>query len=301
MEFIRIRGSVALATYNGERYIQRQLQSLYEQSEQPYEVVISDDGSKDNTVNIVRNFIDDHKLENWKLLQNSGAHGIGNNFLNALKHCTGDIFFLCDQDDIWFSDKIKDMSRLFQKDYSCVISSMKYINDDKELSIGTAFTCTKDHVVTLNELLAVCSYLGMTAAFRRTVFENVDATLWSETSHDWALFIEALHEGNIFFSGKCLQYHRMHSGNASGVSGETPAEKRINLLNRQVQHIGPIKRLQWVSVEQSNICDKYIRFLKKRIGWITKHKLLSIVANIREFHAMGYTGRNILADIKSAL
>ena len=178
------------------------------------------------------------------------------------------------------------MSRLFQKDYSCVISSMKYINDDKELSIGTAFTCTKDHVVTLNELLAVCSYLGMTAAFRRTVFENVDATLWSETSHDWALFIEALHEGNIFFSGKCLQYHRMHSGNASGVSGETPAEKRINLLNRQVQHIGPIKRLQWVSVEQSNICDKYISILKKK-DQLDKQNIscYSIVARFGEYRA----------------
>lgn len=302
MGAITYKSSVALATFNGEQYIRKQLQSLYEQSEQPYEVIISDDGSKDSTIDIVRNFINEHNLENWKLLQNNGEHGVGNNFLNAMKHCTGDIVFLCDQDDIWLTDKIKSMVCLFGKGYSCVISSMEYIDaDDKRLPISTAFTCKKDHVVTLNELLAVCSYLGMTAAFKRTVFENVDFTLWNETSHDWALFVEALHEGNILFYGKCLQYHRMHAENASGISGESAAEKRINLLNRQVQHITPIKQLHWVSVEQKSTCDEYIQFINNRIGWIKRHKPLSIVLNIGQYHARNYTSRNMLADMKNAL
>lgn len=302
MEALKKKISVAMATYNGERFILKQLQSIYDQSDKPFEVIISDDGSSDATVEIVQKFIRDHRLLNWQLINNSGEHGASNNFVNAISHCNGDIIFLCDQDDIWLPNKIKEITSLFEQDFSCVISSMKYIDSkDAFIPINTAFTCTKNHVVTLDELLAACSYLGMTAAFRKSVFENVDMKFLQATSHDWALFIEAFHEGQIFFYGNVLQYHRMHEENTSGISGQTAAEKRINLIERQLKHIQPIQKLTWISEEQRKTCVKYTRFLKKRISWIKQRKVLQIITRFGEYRSNKYTTRNFLADLKSAL
>jgi glycosyltransferase involved in cell wall biosynthesis len=301
MGAIKKKNSVAMATYNGEKYILKQLQSIYDQIEKPFEVIISDDGSNDNTVEIVQRFIKDHNLSNWRLLCNKGEHGASNNFVNAMNHCEGDIIFLCDQDDIWLPNKIKEISSLFDEGYSCVVSSIKYIDSkDGFLPIKTAFTSTKNHVVTLNELLAVCSYLGMTAAFRRDVFKNVDSRFLQSTSHDWALFIEALHEGKVFFYGNVLQYHRLHADNTSGIYGQTAAEKRINLIERQLKHIQPMQNLPWISEEQRKTCKGYARFLKKRIGWIRQHKVLQIITGVGEYRTKKYTMRNILADLKSS-
>lgn len=302
MEALKKKISVAMATYNGEKFILKQLQSIYDQSDKPFEVIISDDGSSDATVEIVQKFIRDHRLLNWQLINNSGEHGASNNFVNAIGHCEGDIVFLCDQDDVWLPNKIKEISGLFEDEYSCVISSMKYIDSKNTiLPIKTAFTSSQDHVVTLDELLAVCSYLGMTAAFRRTVFENIDLMLLQNTSHDWALFIEALREGQIFFYGTDLQYHRVHADNTSRLSGQTATEKRINLLERQLQHIQPMRTLPWLSEEQRKTCKKYTKFLKKRISWIRHHKILQMIAGIGEYRENKYTMRNFLADLKSAL
>ena len=96
MEALKKKISVAMATYNGEKFILKQLQSIYDQSDKPFEVIISDDGSSDATVEIVQKFIRDHRLLNWQLINNSGEHGASNNFVNAISHCNGDIIFLCD-------------------------------------------------------------------------------------------------------------------------------------------------------------------------------------------------------------
>lgn len=97
--------SVCMATYNGEKYIKEQLESILCQLGKNDEVIISDDGSKDSTLDIVRSFQDPR----IRIYMNTGEHGFTKNFENALKHSTGDYIFISDQDDVWMKDKVRVM------------------------------------------------------------------------------------------------------------------------------------------------------------------------------------------------
>lgn len=104
--------SVALCTYNGERFLEEQLDSIAMQSRMPDEVVVGDDGSSDSTLEI---------LERWKqsvpfsvrIERNERNLGYAKNFESTLSRCTGDIVFPSDQDDWWFPEKLERMEKIF--------------------------------------------------------------------------------------------------------------------------------------------------------------------------------------------
>lgn len=107
--------SIALATYNGEKYLSEQLNSFVSQELQPDELIICDDCSSDNTLSIARAFAASapffvHIFSNDKNL------GYAKNFSQALENCTGDIVFLSDQDDVWFPSKIRKVVDRFNVD-----------------------------------------------------------------------------------------------------------------------------------------------------------------------------------------
>lgn len=97
--------SVCMATYNGEKYILEQLNSILCQIGERDEVIISDDGSQDNTLNLIRS-LNDPRIH---IYQNDLEHGYTKNFENALNYAKGDIIFISDQDDVWKPDKVKVM------------------------------------------------------------------------------------------------------------------------------------------------------------------------------------------------
>ncbi len=123
--------SVALATCNGSRFIHEQLKSIAAQTRQPDELIISDDGSTDETTSIVRNFAKNVSFE-VILLEQQERLGVSRNFEQAIAHTNGDLVFLCDQDDIWFPEKIAVMSEYFatHPDIHIAIHDCKFLFDD---------------------------------------------------------------------------------------------------------------------------------------------------------------------------
>lgn len=111
-----MRSSIAMATYNGEKYIKEQIESLMNQTVLPYEIVISDDGSHDNTIAIINELIEKYSDSpvRFVLLNNTCEHGVRGNFENALINTTGDLVFLCDQDDIWLPKKIETCEKIMR-------------------------------------------------------------------------------------------------------------------------------------------------------------------------------------------
>jgi glycosyltransferase involved in cell wall biosynthesis len=101
----RQRVSVAIATYNGEQHLREQIDSILGQTRLPDEIAISDDASHDRTVQIVREYIRAHDVE-IRLSVNKKQLGYSRNFERALELTTGDVIFLCDQDDFWYAHKI---------------------------------------------------------------------------------------------------------------------------------------------------------------------------------------------------
>lgn len=97
--------SVAMATYNGERFLRQQIDSILNQSIQDFELVIGDDNSTDSTYEILKEYA--HKDTRIKIHKNSLNLGFKKNFENIILKCKGDYIALCDQDDIWFPEHLE--------------------------------------------------------------------------------------------------------------------------------------------------------------------------------------------------
>ncbi len=97
--------SIAMAVYNGERFIREQLESFLRQTRLPDELVVSDNASTDSTVEIVRDFANRAAFP-VRLFVNDRNLGMSKNFERAIAECTGDIIFLSDCDDVWYPEKI---------------------------------------------------------------------------------------------------------------------------------------------------------------------------------------------------
>ncbi len=229
--------SVALATYNGEKYISEQLDSLLLQTRQPDEVIIIDDCSTDKTAEMVREYILSHDV-NWRFEAADKNSGYIKNFRACLEKCTGDVIFLCDQDDVWYSEKIETIMSVFENDTECaaVNSSFDTIDGNgKALSLsvsgkrGTAnhglikFSVENGACVPigLETLLVYNVSPGCTCAFKASVVKEYLNSAESVMPHDWALNIIAARQSGLRFLNLPLIGYRQHGNNTIGLSSDS--------------------------------------------------------------------------------
>ncbi|WP_434931433.1 glycosyltransferase family 2 protein [Shewanella sp. HL-SH5] len=200
-----------MATYNGSPFIKEQIESILEQLSAYDELVISDDGSTDNTLDVIRE-INDSRI---KIYINSGVRGYSGNFENALSLASGAVIFLSDQDDIWFPTKVK----LFLKalDHSdFVISDARVVDPDLNVLDESYFDSRSTSFGFLNSLIR-CRYLGCCYAFKRNVLSKAlpFPKKHKLLPHDlWLALV-----GESYFSVSYLKfplvYYRRHSSNVS--------------------------------------------------------------------------------------
>ena len=117
-----LKVSIALCTYNGAKYIIEQLQSFEQQTRLPDEIVICDDGSKDNTIDLIQDFAKTAKIP-VHLHCNEKNLGFGQNFSQAISLTTGDIVFLSDQDDVWHKLKVEKFLKAFAETDALLVHS----------------------------------------------------------------------------------------------------------------------------------------------------------------------------------
>lgn len=130
-----MKTSVVLSTYNGEKYLLLQLDSLKNQTCPADEVLIFDDCSTDQTVNLIHQYIAKNQLKNWKLNKNEKNIGWRKNFIGGIRRCEGDIVFTCDQDDIWSLNKIEKMKKAMEEESQIgllVSSYTEFYEDNNE-------------------------------------------------------------------------------------------------------------------------------------------------------------------------
>ena len=128
---MRSKISVALCTYNGEKFIEQQLDSILNQTITVDEIIICDDCSKDNTVAIINKYIENNPSL-FKLYINENNLKSNANFEKAIQLTTGDYIFLSDQDDIWKNDKVEKIITVFNNNKKAegVFSNADFINDN---------------------------------------------------------------------------------------------------------------------------------------------------------------------------
>lgn len=126
--------SVCMATYNGAKYIRSQILSILSMLSEDDEIIVSDDGSTDNTIEILES-VGDPRI---KIYHNSGHHGVNGNFENSLRNAAGDVIFLSDQDDIWMDGKVKKCITALD-DSLCVVHNAIVMDGNLERIIGYFF------------------------------------------------------------------------------------------------------------------------------------------------------------------
>lgn len=159
--------SVCMATYNGEKFVKEQIDSILCQLGQDDEIIISDDGSSDNTINIIESYGDSR----IKLYHHNTERGYTKNFENALQHATGDIFFLSDQDDVWTPGKVNVMKAALNN--SNLAMSDAIIVDEKLQTIYPSHFQRAKVKAGFWHNFAKTRYVGACMAFDKNVYNAI--------------------------------------------------------------------------------------------------------------------------------
>ncbi len=166
--------SVCMGIYNGEKYIEEQLDSILRQTRRAEEVILCDDCSTDRTVEIVRLFIEKHGLgESWRLCCNKENRGYPGNFYYAMSLCAGDVVFLADQDDIWAETKLERMCAVLEAHSEADVLACKFGLMDGEgerihavMAPSRSLGTRKLRQVGLREIFRKYQWPGMVLAYR---------------------------------------------------------------------------------------------------------------------------------------
>lgn len=201
--------SICVATYNGSKYISRQLESILCQLGEHDEIIISDDDSTDNTCEVII-MLDDNRI---KIIKNKNSRGPLNNFQNALNHSSGDYIFLSDQDDIWFSNKIELMMDYLQH-YDLVVSDCEVVDQNLTTLIPSFFNYRGSKPGLLRNLYKN-SYIGCCMAFRRELLTHALPFPSPLHMHDWWIGLVAEVYGRVSFLPQPLIKYVRHDSNAS--------------------------------------------------------------------------------------
>lgn len=213
------RVSIAMASYNGSKYIMKQLQSFAAQSKLPDEVVVCDDNSTDGTFDLLQEFQQKAPFE-VRLYQNDQNIGYSKNFAKALSICSGDVLFISDQDDFWQPSKIEHILKVFEDEPKTQL----VVND----MVLTDTNLTPTPYTQLGNILAAGGkadefYSGCCMALRRPLLDL--ATPFPERffAHDNWINHLAASLGVRSLISEPLQLYRRHDQNASNWVLSSPA------------------------------------------------------------------------------
>jgi glycosyltransferase involved in cell wall biosynthesis len=202
--------SIALATYNGEKYITEQLNSILPQLTEGDEIVISDDGSTDKTLEIIAGFCS-ARIN----VYSNPKKGVISNFENAISHATGDVIFLCDQDDVWCPDKIAVCLSYFSSPDVKLVVSDAYITDSALNIIDDSFYKLMNSGGGFAKNFIKNTFLGCCMAFRNELKNIILPFPEKIPMHDsWIGLLTQLNGKTLFIPEK-LVYYRRHDQNTT--------------------------------------------------------------------------------------
>ena len=224
---------ILLATYNGEKFIRQQLDSLLEQTYQGWRLLAHDDGSTDNTVSILKEYSDKYPDQIFVIEDGIKCGGAKNNFSHLMTFSCAPYVMFCDQDDVWLKNKIELTFRQMEKleaiypgkpilihtDLIVVDEELREISDSM-FSYQRLSKNTED----LDELLVQNNITGCTMMINKSALSISIPIPDAAIMHDWWIGCNVLHSsGIICFIPDSLIKYRQHGGNAVG-------SKEINWL-----------------------------------------------------------------------
>jgi glycosyltransferase involved in cell wall biosynthesis len=208
--------SIVMAVYNGEKYLLEQLESIKKLTYSNIELIISDDGSSDNSINIIKKFSKKYPL---KLVVNSNKKGVNGNFENALSYAKGEFIAFCDQDDKWKPGKLEVLLNSID-DYDIIHSAVELIDDEgnphPNNRLVSEYSVDHSDKREFIDYITAGWVLGCTSLVRKRLIEKALPFPEKIFFHDWWMsFVAIKHgEGITYTTIPTIQY-RQHSNNTA--------------------------------------------------------------------------------------
>jgi glycosyltransferase involved in cell wall biosynthesis len=254
MNEIKPRISIAMTTYNGEKYLREQLDSYLEQSRRPDELVVCDDRSSDTTLMILEEFRNAAPFT-VHVVRNETNIGFVRNFENALSLCSGDIICLSDQDDVWLPDKLATIEQLFAENRQAMV-----LINDQEICDGNLIG---SRTTKLGNILALGHsrdffMTGCCTSLRREWLDIVLPIPRAMSAHDsWINRMAIAMQARLLYE-KPLQLYRRHGGNASNwIASNITAVSQIDAI--RTHGLKSAMRGWKKEVETIDLCIERIR------------------------------------------
>ncbi|MGQ7685853.1 glycosyltransferase [Streptococcus suis] len=297
--------SVAMTTFNGKDYVVQQLDSIRTQTVAPQEVIIVDDCSTDGTIDLISEYISSYQLEEWNLILNQENIGWRKNFRKALFRTSGDIIFLCDQDDIWKNDKISQMLLEFKQhsDIELLASNyqvldfgrkekVKIKNLDKDDGSLYHYTFKKHGVGVLRP--------GCTFAIRKDLIDILKKYDMEQFGHDNILWNLAMLRDSLYILNRQLIYFRRHELSTSTPTLELNRERRtkeVEVSYSITQFLLSLSKVYRINKDVLDKIKKLDVFLNKRYQILKVGTLINLFIFQCRYFKYYSTFRNLLSDI----
>lgn len=231
---------ILLATFNGEKYLAEQIDSILSQTISDWRLLIRDDGSSDQTEKIIQHYVKQFPYKIIHILDTDTNLGVTRNFERLMEHSAASYLMFCDQDDIWMSNKIEISLRKLQA------MEQQYTVDIPLLVYGDLAVCDEEGVLMTNSFwkyqgvdpflpleyskaLVQNNATGNTMIFNRSLLQKALPFSQEAVMHDWWVALVALYLGKIDFIGNPTLLYRQHAINVSGKKGKNifPMFKKV--------------------------------------------------------------------------
>lgn len=233
--------AILMCTYNGEKYIKEQIDSILNQTYQNFVLYIRDDNSTDNTKEIISYYVKKYNGKIIEVVDNKIAHSASKNFMFLLEYVYKldifDIFVFSDQDDYWEKDKIKvtvdEYNKIKSKDIPILIHTDLTVVDSKLNTINPSFMKYSNLSAKRNKFI---NYLiqnnvtGCTMLINRSLVDLIKFDIEYIRMHDWYFALIASAFGKVIFIDKPMVKYRQHNNNVLGAKNNKGIRWIYNLL-----------------------------------------------------------------------
>jgi len=303
--------SVAMASYNGAEFIIEQLESIIHQTRKVDEIIICDDGSKDDTVNIVKSYIKANNYEGFiTIVENEKNLGYASNFMKAISLTSGDYIFFSDQDDLWLDIKVEQMISQMEKnpkiellcsEFDTFVTSSDAPRPSKEAT--KSFT-NKKNTLKLDfspaNIFIGCE--GCCMLIKRSFYEDVKYYWYDKWAHDEFFWKLALVRNSLYFYHGITLLRRLHSNNVT-MHKMRDLKKRIKFLeDLKKSHAQTLKYVKESDNDKAKIklLEKNIKATNLRIEILRDKKVFNTLPLIFKYSNCYHSKKSIPVELMMA-
>jgi glycosyltransferase involved in cell wall biosynthesis len=305
-----MKTSIVITTYNGEKYIIEELESILKQTVAPNEVLIFDDKSTDQTYSLCLDFVKKKGLNTWRVTQNINNLGYIENFFQGFEKATGDIIFIADQDDIWRNNKIQKILYEFEHNNSMLALSSTFSRFMNGITLSPHVhhphaRTNRIKKISLHEFCEFNSYLGMSIAFHKKLLPLIHQKYRSLLSYDILISLMAVLNNGFYHLDIPLVDRRSYPDSVSNIamlkSISNTHNKRLSYISYSLNNMIDIYEIAKLEGKKGNLLflQKYITITEKRKKYISTNNILQWLISIKDIkyiklYSFLYDGYSIL-------